>query len=355
MKSRWNLIQTILTTTFVGLATFVFSEARSKTDVIVLENGDRITGEIKKLERGKLRLKTDWMGTLEIEWKRIEKVESEYFYEVELSSGAKYFGSLETSEEEGRKIGVTSAYATNEFRHISIVNITPIEKRFLDRINLSVEAGYNHTRANRSSEFNLGSSASYRVEKYLLSADYSSLYKTQSTEQEEGVSQTQTTRRNELSIDFLRYLKRRWFVVALSDLLQSDELSLDLRTMFGGGAGRSLLHTNRMIFSLFGGAVMNREQYVDEPIKTSGEGLIGLRFQTFKFDNPEMDVTTGFNTIPSLTDWGRVRLDFDAQVRIEIVKDLYFNVTLFDNYDSRPPEGKEKNDFGIKTGVGWTF
>jgi putative salt-induced outer membrane protein YdiY len=314
--------------------------------VIILDNGDHVTGEIKKLERGKLTLKTDFMGTLEIEWEHIEKVESEFFYEVELSSGVKYFGSIKTAEEE-RKLEVTSAYSQQETDQSSVVEMTPIRKRFFDRLNFSVDAGFNYTRANRSTEFNLGSSADYRVEKYLLTGNYSSLFKQQ--------GESEGTARNELGVNFLRFLKRRWFVVGLSQFLQSDELSLDLRSMFGGGAGRSLIHTNSMVFSVFGGAVVNREQYVEEPIHTSGEGLVGIRFQTFKFRNPEMDITTSFNTIPSLSDWGRVRLDFDTQVRIEIIKDLYFKIALFDNYDSRPPGDAEKNDFGINTGVGWSF
>jgi len=346
MKKRWKLTQLVFTTTLIGVGMFSLLEARPKTDVIILENGDHITGEIKKLDRGKLTLKTDWMGTIEIEWNRIEKLESEYFYEVELSSGAKYFGSIKTAEED-RKIGVASAYSTNETEHLSVVNITPIRKNFLDRLNLAIETGYNYTQANKSTEFNLGSKASYRVENYLLSGNYSSLFKRQ--------GETEGTKRNELGVNFQRFLKQRWFLLGLSNFLQSDELSLDLRSNLGGGVGRSLIHTNRVIFSLFGGAVVNRENYVAEPIQTSGEGLIGLRFQTFKFDRPETDITASFNTIPSLSDWGRVRLDFDTQVRIEIIKDLYFHITLFDNYDSRPPEGNEKNDFGVNTGVGWSF
>ena len=38
--------------------------ARPKTDVVVLDNGDRITCEIKKLQRGKLTISTDASGTI---------------------------------------------------------------------------------------------------------------------------------------------------------------------------------------------------------------------------------------------------------------------------------------------------
>ena len=45
---------------------------RDKTDVVILKNGDHVSGEIKSLERGKLSLSTDSMGTVKIEWEDVE-------------------------------------------------------------------------------------------------------------------------------------------------------------------------------------------------------------------------------------------------------------------------------------------
>ena len=50
--------------------------AAPKTDVVVLENGDRVTGEIKGLEHNRLRLSTDHMGTIYIEWDKIARLSS---------------------------------------------------------------------------------------------------------------------------------------------------------------------------------------------------------------------------------------------------------------------------------------
>ena len=46
----------------------------AKTDVLVLRNGDRLTGEVDVLERGKLQFKMDDMGTLQIEWDKVASV-----------------------------------------------------------------------------------------------------------------------------------------------------------------------------------------------------------------------------------------------------------------------------------------
>ena len=59
----------------VALALVVSSSTvalgQGRTDVVTLPNGDRITGEVVSLERGRLEFKTDDAGTLEIEWDNV--------------------------------------------------------------------------------------------------------------------------------------------------------------------------------------------------------------------------------------------------------------------------------------------
>ena len=58
--------------------------AQRKTDIVTLYNGDRITGEVKALDGGILKLSTDSMGTINIEWQEISTLESKYLYEVRM-------------------------------------------------------------------------------------------------------------------------------------------------------------------------------------------------------------------------------------------------------------------------------
>ena len=54
-----------------GFAACKAPPSRQKSDTIHLANGDRITGEIKKLEQGKLRLKTSALDTVYVQWDEI--------------------------------------------------------------------------------------------------------------------------------------------------------------------------------------------------------------------------------------------------------------------------------------------
>jgi len=51
--------------------------AADKTDILVFVNGDRLTGEVKSLERGRLRFNTDATGTIAIEWDDVAQISSD--------------------------------------------------------------------------------------------------------------------------------------------------------------------------------------------------------------------------------------------------------------------------------------
>src|SRR5580765_2347113 len=76
--------------------------AAPETDVLVLLNGDRLTGEVKELSQGKLKFKTDTMDTLYIQWDKVANLQTQQRLEVELIGGGRYFGSAEQSTESGQ-------------------------------------------------------------------------------------------------------------------------------------------------------------------------------------------------------------------------------------------------------------
>lgn len=61
-------------------------------------------------------------------------------------------------------------------------------------------------------------------------------------------------------------------------------------------------------------------------------------------------------TLPSVKTWGRYRLQANGKARIEIVRNLYWSLTVYESYDSEPPSATScRNDFGIATSLGWSF
>jgi len=120
--------------------------------------------------------------------------------------------------------------------------------------------------------------------------------------------------------------------------------------------GRGVIVTDRTNLSIASGMVITRERYeaaLGVAPATNAEALVGVDFHTFRFKTT--DITSRFVVYPSITVPGRVRMDLDTNLRIELVKDFFWGLNLFDNFDSRPPVSARKNDLGISTSFGWKF
>ncbi len=72
--------------------------------------------------------------------------------------------------------------------------------------------------------------------------------------------------------------------------------------------------------------------------------------------SPETNVDVAFQYYPSLSNWGRQRIQLDASAKREVWKDVFLSVNAFDTFDSRPPnESAERNDVGVVLSFGWSY
>ena len=54
----------------------------ARADEVIMQNGDRMTGEVIRQDEGSLRLKTAYAGTLSIEWEQVSEVRLDEAREV---------------------------------------------------------------------------------------------------------------------------------------------------------------------------------------------------------------------------------------------------------------------------------
>ena len=63
--------------------------AKRNDDVVVMKNGDRFTGEIKRLEEGKLIFSAPYMkDAVSLDWTQVDRLESKDQFNVYLMNGA---------------------------------------------------------------------------------------------------------------------------------------------------------------------------------------------------------------------------------------------------------------------------
>lgn len=326
-----------------------------KTDVVYLRNGDRVTCEIKNLERGRLKVSTDSMSTVYIEWKDVIRVTSKELYVIEMEDGSRLQGTLaeSTAERELLLQNPDTDTVQGQEQAVSMAAVVWLDPLKLDKVIIkrwdgSVSAGFDTTKANNDTSLSASFDARRRAEDFLLNFSGSVYSRSQ-----DGVDDSL---RADLSTVYRRLLDDRWYWAALGTLERNDELGIDLRTLGGAGYGRFLVQTGRTLWSVTGGvAVVNEQLAGDEDAQTSVEGLLSTDYEFFTYDTPKTTLTTSLTLFPSITESGRVRGNLDFALRRELIEDLFVEISVYDSYDSEPPEDGEKNDYGIVTSLGYTF
>lgn len=319
------------------------------SDVVVLRNGDRISGEVKGLSRGKLDFSTDDAGRLSIEWTKVESLTSPFAYDVELGNGETHFGRLVAAARDGYL--VVQNVTADTLRIPSVVGITTLDAGFLQRVKSYLDMGFTLAKAHKATTFSLSGSAEYRA------ADFGSAFKFDAYSQ--GQEDIATTVRNSARQSFSWYLPERWSLVGLFQYEHNDELSLDHRFSYGGALERVLKHTNASQVAVGAGLVGIQEQFTSTGGGTSGSSVeaLGLvNWDAFRFDSPKLDFSTGLALFPSLSDLGRVRGQAELRTKYELFKDFNVGVQFTDNFDSRPPEADvSKNDYITTLTIGWSY
>jgi hypothetical protein len=315
-----------------------------KTDVLVLRNGDRITGEIQALHRGILSYKTDDAGTLRVEWDKVASIASVHIFEMELTSARKLFGSPSEGPQPG-----TLEMNGEVLSLISVVSITEISPSFLERTEGYLDLGWTLAKANRAHTANFNAEARYRGEKLGSNLNFS-FY-------EQGQEDADVTRNASVVLDLNRFIQVVWAARFFVSVSRDDALDLELRTFIGSGARRRIVRTNRMTASWSAGLVGTREQYVDESASyLSAEFLAAADFSAFRLDSPELDLILDLRTFTSLTESERVRANFDARIRYEVFSDFYLALTLKSSYDTNPPSDTAlKTSYTSGLSVGWSW
>lgn len=327
------------------------SFAREKTDVIIMKNGDRFTGEIKGLKAGVLYVSMKYiLGTSSIEWSEVARVESKQLFLVKAEDGSVYTGTLNTTGAPGgRPVTIEVAEVAGKKVEIDppqIVTMDVTSDRVIERFNGTIASGIIYSKGNQSTQYNLGAQINYPRERWAAGASFSSTLA-------DSTGADRSTR-NQLNLDAFHLMRsKNWFYDGVGVFLQSSEQGINRQATGGGGVGRFLKNTNQTQISVFGGFAGQNTAYVDTPSQNIASGLIAANIQFFRFNKTNATVTAFL--LPAISQPGRVKFNLNATYYLKIVGNLDWNVSFYSNFDSQPPNHLSGSDFGSTSGLSWKF
>jgi putative salt-induced outer membrane protein YdiY len=315
----------------------------SAEDVVTLNSGNRMTGEIRQLKRGELSFRIAGVGTVSIDWGNVVGLESPDRFYIELVSGEREVGTLAVS---GGQLSIATDKGTRRIDANDVVRIGPATRQnFLDGLSGEIDAGFDFLSANDEIDWTINGDIERRTQRHLTEVQFNSLLRRRDSDTAQ--------RRNHFEIGSRRFNRDRWFVLGQLHLEEDRELDLDSRVLLGAALGRTLSQSNRAIVSAYGGVDADREDFRGFDTDTVWELHGAIEWEWFQ---PRSDNGLDFRTIVFYApDKSRTRVEAQITLRNGIGENFYWALRAYESYNSDPPEELEKSDTGVGLSIGREF
>jgi len=346
---RTTALFVLLTTSLLALP--------AAADQVTLRNGDRLTGTVTDFDGTQFRMKTALVGTVRVPWDAVEKLTTETPLAVTFADGSVVIGALTLCEDEV-VIRTPDRIITTAREKVLTVRTPRAQAAYVARLRPglheawqgNLDTGLSSTRGNSDTvTFAVGFGAERQTLNDKLITYFNSLFTRDKT------SEPSQTIANTLRYGgrYERNVNTDFFTFGFTELESDAVQDLDLRWVLGGGLGWRLHRTPRTQMEVFAGGSLNQEYFKDEPVRRTGEVLIGeevsyqlTRRTTFK------ERLTFF---PNINEPGEYRITFDSTAVHKLSNWLSWQATLSNRFLSNPPPGRQKNDLLFTTGVRLTF
>jgi hypothetical protein len=317
-------------------------------DRVYLKNGDRLTGSIKELDRGKLRVKTETMDTVYLHWSDVESVESSTYLRIGATDGSFRYGRLKKSDLQA-SVRIVGDTESADMATLEIARMLPIrvDETFFHRVEGDISAGLDYKRASDILLVNVASNMRLREENYELGFGLN----WNETQRAEGNNAS----RAELNGEYTRILEDQFFWIASAGFERNQELGLDLRSIVAGSGGKYLIQSPIMQLQVSAGVAGSREDFINGKSQDSAEGLIRSSFDLFKLNVPMTRLSANINIFPGITEKDRLRINTNVSLRNEFIRDFFWDLSVFHNYDNQTVTGADEADYGVITSLGASF
>lgn len=318
-----------------------------RTDIVILENGDYITGDVKRLEYAKLRLKTDAMDNVYINWEDIVYIKTTENFRVEMQDGRFLFGIVHTDTSNNMLIvGTDTLRGTVEPGRV--VGIVPIKEGFWQILDISADLGFSYTKASDIGQLSFSADFNHRTFTYQRRLKFSSILTSE--------KEKKATQNHNYEFTVTRLLRKNWFLNWATGAQKNTELDLALRLSLGMTGGKKIIHNNLNDLNTSFGLQGTKEWAIStKGMVNNLEGVVALSYRRFRYITPKQDINITLNLYPNFTTWGRYRMDFETKIKWEIITDLFLSLTVIDNFDNKvKAEQGSDNDYSVSISIGWT-
>ena len=342
MEEKLRRFHLFLFFVFLALA---IPAANSLADEVVLANGDKLTGTIVKVEAGKLTLKTEYAGAIEILIDKVKKIVTDNPVEIHLTGGEVLKGKIRTTAEGKLAVEPSPDRAASTVEMNKVVAINPPPKppaKLTGNIALggSLQTGNTDRRS-----FAAAADASIRGERDRFGVRFLFNY----AEEKDEV----TARNLYGALKYDYFFTKKFYGYLGLEMLKDRFKDLNLRTIVGPGVGYQIWD-DPIKFLLFEAGIT----YYSEDRRTAEDDswvaarLAGnFRYTLSKF----LTFSDRLEIYPSLANANDFTLRNEAAILSPIGAGWSLKLANILEYDNDPPRNVSKTDLTWILGLQYSF
>ena len=312
-------------------------------DVLILKNGDRITGDIKRIWDSKITINPDYSDKFEVNMSAVDHVQSEREFEIELKDGTSMIGQLTGTDSDGNQI-VKTGDDSLLLPLYEFFELTEPDKEFGWESNVEFSAALNsgNTDSNNT-KLKADTTIKYPDHRHLGEI---TLFR----EELAGV----TSQEQDLfKYDYNWLFRDPWFFSAKLSFERDPIIELHSRVILSAGVGYDVWNTPRKGLSVQLGAGAQSEEI---GLITTESGVLtwALRYrQDFLSDDLELYHNNSITSNVS----GRTNTNYKTTtgLRYKVSNLLYANISVDYDYETHPVDTAENRDVALLVGVGLEF
>jgi len=334
-------MRTIITVLLI--ASVMFHGATAYADVLILKNGDQITGDVKKIWDGEITVDTEYADEIRIDLVAVESIKSDREFEIELADGRKFVGSITASESGGYF----------EIKSDDDTVVVPLSDLYeLDEPRKTTDWSSN---LELLASLNSGNTESYNTK---LRADTSFRHNDhrhigEATLHREELSGVLAQDQDLFSYNYNWLFRDPWFVNARVSYERNSIIALDQRMIYSVGVGRDIWASPRRNLSVQFGVGTQTEE---AGLQTTSNGVLTWTLR-YRQDFLKEDLELYHNQTIIYNTSGRDNTSYKTTtgLRYQISELLYGNISVDYDYETAPVELAENEDVALLVGLGVEF
>jgi len=335
----------------LSIALLLLSNVASAS-VIVLKNGDRITGTVSKIWDDEVFIEPEYADKFSVDQDAIAYIEDDRPMEIETPEGEDLVGSLAGTDADGNQLVIVDG----ETMAMPLMDLEEMDEpeKYEDWEILS-DVNTQFDRGNTDQDYiKFKGAGTYKLGKQKHMFDW--IYEYEETNSEK------TKDRDKYRYIFNYEVNEPWFVGGTSSYENDPVKDLDYRYNIVPTAGYTIWDSAGAQFSLQGGYGYQAQQTSgfdsnDEFFRNTQSGGVALGVLLFRYDlgKPDLELYANNTTTKALYGQKNLVTQAIAGIRFEITDLLYANFELNFDYETEPADDADNEDVTILFGLGVEF